>query len=431
MLLKLRLSTWFNVFIFTITLAYCYLIPSTEALMKIDAILVIFLSFFLLIRSRKNLALFILSYFIFYVNYSIVFGEYVIGSPMVPPMTEVRTDTFYGLGIRGLLLFMIIFSLFLRTRNTTRSDGCVNFELVVENKNVPFLISIVLLSFSLIFGLKRGPIGVYEVRITPLFEYSKLLFLFAYYYGGASRFKRWILIAFALAFILNDAMYGGRVTSVQILIVLALTIFIKNLTPFRTVILSIPGIIFSAFVGAFRSSFSFQGLFFGDILKKMVSGHFVFDTATYAYYSSITHIAATFKSSISERLSNMFANFTSYFVGQSFVGPVDVTVFVKERYFFNMGGGIIFSHFYFWLGWVGIALFTFFIVFIINRILEYRSTLAGIVFYSVIINVPRWYVYGPNQFFRGSIVIPIFLFMIFKIIELVTSPQKHLKYIKN
>lgn len=419
--MKITQFTIIKSVIFLIILGYISLAPNNTNLSKVDAFLVLVLSVFIIIRSRKNLPLTVMFIFILYVNYSIVIGEYFVGGYLSVPFTEVKTEEIYGLTIRVMLLFISVIALFY---NGKKFD-VINDKLKLRDNWILFYLAICALIFALIIGVDRGDYESYGVRISPIFEYGKILFLFAFFYSGELKVRKLIIIFLIVIYILQDALYGGRVTSLQLIIFLAVTIFSNKLSLIKILICSFLGIGLLSTVGFYRNSYELTGFSIISLINNLINNYFVFDTATYAYYASATHVAAAESVDILIRLQSLYQFTISIFLGSQDISS-DVTSFVVSLGFFNMGGGVMPTHFYFWLGWSGVIIIGFIVVFLINN-LKYNSVYQHLLLLGIIINVPRWYLYSPNQFFRGVLFLVTILFLVFGILREQTIKRRLLK----
>jgi len=397
-------STILKYFIVFLILLYSCFYPMNEFTNKIDALAVLAFSLIALIKSRKNILATIVFSIIFYFNYSIAIGEYLIGGSLSVPFTEVKTVEIYSQAIRILLLFISVVSLFYSAKPLDISK-----DKLYSRDNIILFYSMLFISIIvLIFGIDRqGPLDVYRVRISPAFEYSKLLFLFMYYFSGNSKFRKYILLSLSFVFIFQDFLYGGRATSVQIIILLLITIWIHKLT-FKRIILGILsfGVLTSAIIATYRSVFSLKEISLINILKSLISTYLVSDTATFAYYASATHIAASEVIETQLKLKSLL-EFLKSILGFSKSELSNVTIFVSKNYFFNLGGGLLPTYFYFWLGWIGVLIISFIVVLLLNRLFSAKKDLGKLLLYAVVISAPRWYLYSPTTLFRSSLYLVV------------------------
>ncbi|CAH0305413.1 hypothetical protein [Priestia megaterium] len=395
----------YKVIIVLLVISYILLSSPSVSTNKISAGMTLFFSLLLLYRSRKNLPLLIVSIFIFYCNYSVIIGEYFVGGELGTPMTQTKTVGIYGLTINILLLFMVVLSLFIRS-------GKLEYSKIVikpKNNSVIFYTLICGLMYIFIFGVNRTHFSSYEVSITPMYEYSSLLFLLSYYVSGGLKVRKWIITLMCVAFILQDFYFGGRITSMQLIIFLSLTMILKKLSFRRVILGAFVGILLNTVVHVYRQSYSFSNVNLISILEDLYNSYFVFNTPVFAYYSSSTHVATSEVVGWHEKGISIIE-----FIGSIFIGSArnlgDVTDY-SNRFFSNIGGGFIVTHFYFWLSWVGVVVAATLIIFIVNRIGSGKNDYWKLATICFIFSVPRWYLYTPLSMFR-----PLFLLFVLYII---------------
>ncbi|MCR2045354.1 hypothetical protein NSA23_14720 [Anaerosalibacter massiliensis] len=408
--MKIKLRNIFKLLIVLIVFVYIYFFNITPFTNKIDAMFTLILSVILLYKSRNDVPLFIMMFFIFYCNYSVVMGEYIIKGSLSVPFTQVKNNYIYGINIRIILLFMSIITIFYNGR----SSG-LNKEKIVPKDNFFIFYGIIfLLLMILLFGVDRSELQSYTVRISPIYEYSKLLFLFAYYFSGKSGIRKGIFSLLICLFILQDAYYGGRATSMQLIILFAITILLEKISVKKVLFCSILGLIVNDLVVIYRRSYMLSGFGLLTLIENLINSYFVSDTAVYAYYASATHVAASKVASLGVKIESFLAFIQSIFIGSKDINS-NVTLFVSKNYYFNMGGGLIPTHFYFWFGWVGVIAIAFTLVYIINKLNHRKSEYQKLLYAALIFNVPRWYLYSPNVLFRGTILFTTLMYFVFKI----------------
>lgn len=377
----------------------------------IAAILTLVFSLLLLYKSKKNLLIFLVTFFMFYCNYSIIVGEYFTMGNLGAPMIQVKTVDNYGLLIRIMLVFTSIVALFYKGKKVDLN----NFKLVPKDNIVIFYGLFLVLIYILLFGINRSDLTSYTISITPIYEYSILIFIFAYYASGRSLLRKSILVLLFVAFILQDFYYGGRITSLQLMLLCMIVLFIKKLSIKTIIFGGSIGIFINSLVNVYRQNYSIQSISIFDVATELLNNLFVFNTPVYAYYASATHIAAEYFLSIEERLTSFFTWLSFIFMGSNNnIG--DVTHYVNKSYYNNHGGGLIFSHFYFWFSWLGVLLIALVIVFFLNRIGAGKTDYLKIIAITMVISVPRWYLYTPLSLLRPILIVSI-LYVIFTIVH--------------
>jgi len=382
----------------------------------ICAFLTLAFSMILLYRTRKSIPLILVFAFVLYCNYSIIMGEYFIGGHLGIPIHEVKNSYYYGINIRILLLFVAILSTFYNSSNIDH----FNFKLVPKDNLFIFAIIVIVLILIFLFGIDRGPLTSYSVRITPIYEYSRVLFLFAYYFSGSSRIRKYIFFILVVLFILQDFYYGGRITSLQLILLIAVTLLSGKLTSKKLVKYGLWGIFINSLIVEYRKAYTLDSINIINLFKNLVNNYLVFDTPIYAYYASATHIAAAEIAGVDIKLNSFLEFIKAIIVGSKNISG-DVTKFVRINYFLNFGGGLLPSHFYFWMGWLGVIVISIIITYIFNKLTYLKSDYQKIIFASIVCTAPRWYLYSPLVLFRGSLFITTVLYFIFCAIDTITS----------
>lgn len=368
----------------------------------VAAIVLVFVSLLWVLKTLNNLPAFLMASFILYVNYSVAVGEFLTTVPTSCPLAEVSDAVTYGTSIRVILIFITLVALFYRPRSYDISVD----SLSIRNDFI-FLAMIVALGY-LLLQIRQTDRTVYTVAIEPEFEYSRLIFLVTGFLAGAKNWRKLLIITMACLYVLRDAYYGGRVTSVQIIFVLMLTLFVRRLSAAKIWLLSFLGLLGGAYVAAYRSNF-FLRVSFWDTIRLVFSSLFVFDTATYSFYASATHVATVQVVSSDIRINSFLQFLGSIFVGSRFFNLANATR-LSNQYYRNVGGGILPTHFYFWGSWTLVVGSAILFVFFLNRVRYNTSRFARYVFLAVVIATPRWYLYGPISLIRGGILLPTLLY---------------------
>jgi hypothetical protein len=294
-------------------------------------------------------------------------------------------------------------------------------EFNYESNNFVFAFLFCVLSYIFIFGVNRMELAdSYEARISPLYEYSYIIFIFGAKYSN-TMFKKVLVVLMALLFVLQDFYYGGRVTSMQIGLVLMTTLLKNTLTFKRTIILFITGIIVLGLVGSYRVNYHLN-----DDMMIGNTNFFVNDTATYAYGSSLTVLLMSDFIDIKDKLWS-FIYFIQYIFFGGWLSEMLFKDTIKEipesaaDYYNNYRGGLFSFYFFFWFGWVGCVLSGILVSKFINFWAKQKKMLGEIIFLSIIVSSPRWYLYTPLAMFRGPLFFVPIVFVCVKLIEYLTT----------
>lgn len=374
----------------------------------IDGIIVLILSFHLLIKSRNNIFIFLFAFLLLYCNYSIVVAEYIVPR-LGAPLYEVKTTEIYGLAIRIMLVFTYILAVFYKESIL----DVKSYRLIPKKNNLLYWLFVIMLIYIMIFEVSRGRTERYSVHFTSVYGYAPLLFMYAYYFSDVSNKKKNFILILAGIFIFQDFYYGGRTTSLQLMLLIALTYFPEKLNYLNVTIGALFGIVFFYLVQSYRIYYNIDHVDVKSTLDTLFNQYFVFDTPIGAYYASATHLAGSKIAPLSMKLTSFFTFIFSIFVGtKANVYLSDPTHLVRYYYDLrNLGGGMLPTHFYFWLDWFGVILIAVIIVFTINQIFKQKSDLMKLVTLAFIFRVPGWYMYSPTMLFRSGIFFTVLLYL--------------------
>lgn len=383
------------------TFFYILFMPQNEYIMKLESYVIIVLSLILLYKTRNDLRMFISFLFLSYNLYSIVVGEYLIGGLLGIPITTVKTDAVYYILLRIVFIFTLLLCVFLDSKSKS-------FQLTPISNPYLYMFFLVLILVIIVFGIDRSYSANYKVSINPLYEYGVIIFLFAFYTSGSSQIKKFFLVLLSLIYILQDYYYGGRISSLQLMILTINLYFIQYLNTRKILSLAGVGLLVNNIVAFLRntnnSSADFKIIFF---VKKIISNYFVFDTSVYSYYASATHIATLeyFYLTREQRLSSFFNFVKAIFIGSK-NDSGNLTRFISSNYYLNLGGGFFPSYFYFWFGWSGVILSATLIALLLNKLSEAtyenekNKDIKKIVLLISLTYMPRWLIYNPLMLFR-------------------------------
>jgi hypothetical protein len=365
----------------------------------------------LYIKLKSSRDLFPILIALVYFLSSAVIGEYLIDEQSVLLM---QAKFIYPELLRITLFFLATILLFIK------GDIGPTFRFNYKDNSIVFYFLVILVIAIGFFSINRFNVSSYYVAITPFYEYSVIIFGFLFLYSGNDLIKKIIITVIALLFIIQDFYYGGRITSVQIIVTLYLFYYKKVLSPALIYFVSFSLISVLLLVGFTRTNqltiFDFNFL----SLRYLIS-----DTATHSYYASATHLAALQDISSSKVFDLFYKFFLSLFGFDSY----NLTTYINDNHYVNVGGGMFFSHAYFYLREIGIFIFSFFAVKLIN--FRNSSKIYNKLFgYFSIIFFPRWFLYSPIVLFRGAILFPLLVLIGVSILNEITQNQSFSKVIQ-
>ncbi len=367
------------------------------------ATIVIILNICMVVQSRKNMQTFLLGVVLLYFNYSALINYYYFGESSVLSFSQCNTTDYKGISIICLYIFSVIFFL------------CIDWDKIKVKKLVSkdvmnqfvFFCLVLLLVFIWYMHLDRGELGNrYQVFNSAIFEYSYILFLFALYFSKQSKIRVTILTILLLLFVLQDVYYGGRISSLEFILVFYLMFYYQYFKPKTIFFIIIAGIFLFSIVSIYRISYSVNGLSLNSIIEYIKNSRFALDSASNSYYSTLCAVKGYDSIDIYSRLNNFIG-----FIVDTLLGTADsyqvVPAFLANRGIYNIGGCWLTGYIYFWFGIFGVFLFSIGFTMLFKFCVNSDKIYGNFIFVTILVTVPRWYLYTLSAFFRGILIVSI------------------------
>lgn len=392
-----------NIFLSVITIIL-FVINDHGEYNALLSVFIVFVNLLSLFKVRYNWYLLFIVVYIMYCNYSIVLFNYLMNSG--DSYYLGFTDTPIGvLGLNILLLFQMVLQWSVPV--TTKENVENPKALIVNNKYNPIVVAGIAIVLILIwvYGFTRPDLGE-RGETSPIYEYSFIFLIISLYYSGKNKFFINLNIILALAFVLQNFIFGGRTTGLQTLIVLALSLYVDKFTVKKIIIAGVPLFLLMYAIGLFRASIIY-GFNLETVVNVFQTRHFTLSTAQSAYFTSMTFLDVADMSSWSDRLYLFRQWVLSMFVGGSFVHNSNLAVYTRSTWV-HYGGGILPYFAWFYLGIFGIlilGLYMRFLFKIINKSNAFSGGLIRCVAIYVCATTIRWYLYSPSQLFRGVLLL--------------------------
>ena len=372
---------------------------------RLIAVIIIVLNVYTVIKVRNNWYLFIIFIFITYSNYSICMVNYLTSAVRTFFVGYAHTD----IGIQGLNILLFFSSLLLLLAPHTKTEEKLTCRSLLENNKENPIIVIgfaVVLALIWVYGFTRPDLAGERGSPSALYEYSIILIIISLYYSGNNITLRNINIIIAVVFAAQNFIYGGRITGVQLFIVLALSIYIDKLSMRKVLPIGALFFILMSGIGQLRAQVFLQGFSFRQIIKSLFSGYFTLDTAYSSYYTSMTFLDEMASHSLSSRL-HLFGRWVlSMFLGGS-VKDSNLAQYTRAH-FMHYYGGVLPYFAWFYLGVVGVLLLVIYLRFLIRITRKADCSSNGLVRCVTVYfcaTTLRWYLYSPSQIFRGIMLL--------------------------
>lgn len=380
-----------------------YLFNTTGQLNFLVAWLVILVSLHSLFKSRKSLYLFIIYGFIFYSNYSICIANYIY--PIQSYFTSWANLPIAKEGLYILLFFTVCLNAIVPINIIAKSP-----ILISNNKQNIFISSITLFALICIgvFAFGRPEDIGSRGAPTPLYEYSTILAILGIYYSGKIRLLHIAYISVLIGFALQNFIFGGRVTGIQLLICIFLCFYsdrfkLRQIFPFVLI-----GFLLMSAVGQFRSNLSLNTETLIAVIDNLKNNKMVLDTAYSAYFTSLTFLAVLDFMNWPSRIY-LLSRFVIYIIIGSGVADSNLAL-ITRNYFMHYMGGVVPFFGYFYLGVLGVLLLVWYLYFLFKHVVNITEKSSGLwrcLAIYITITTLRWYLYSPSQLLRG-----VFLFII-------------------
>ena len=366
-------------------------------------------SAYLLVRFRKNPLLVIIFLLISFTNYSLLFGNYLTFQFSLDYDFDI--DGSYRLLAAKIVLFyfyiLMSFLLFLKKKPNEK-------QIVHKEVSNPLLVVLLLLALVFIwiffydfsFGSKAG--------YSPLYEYSTIFFIFAFYYSKKSSKLRYAVLILAAFYVIFDFLGGQRSTGFQIILITFISCFYRQLKFKRILFLSLIALVLVNFVSIFRSTggFSFSGTSLFTVIRDLFSSGLASDTAYAAYYTSVVFLYVRGFFSPFE----LFNQFLGFLASQFVIGTVGESITATAaNYHWHYYGGILPIYCYYYLGFFGVLLIAFLTAQYVRLIMRFDYHNKNLIYvFSIYVTSSsiRWYIYSPNQLIRGVLLLCLLYFVL-------------------
>lgn len=379
---------------------------------NIAAVYVLLMSFSIVVYVHNNFLLTIMFSVICYCNYSAMVAEYL--SVIRQTLFTTYAGTYIAAkGVYILLLFMTTIGIMLSFVNISKTDSISSKDLMCNEKNNTLYIIVaaleLLLIYILIFAFGRPDQIGDRGSPTALYEYSILLFIICFYYGGNNKLCRRSTIAILILFVLQNFAFGGRITGLQLLIVAYVMVIEERLNLKKALPIIIVGFVLLSVIGIERGNLLSGSFDVTEVAKELGEKKFTLDTAYSSYHTSMTFLLAEENITIGTRLSIFVGFLKSIIFGKYDTVNSNVSSYTSQMYR-HYGGGFLPFFFEFYLGIFGIYLISMYLMKFIKDIARTDRNSSGLkkcVGVYIVASSFRWYIYSPIQITRGILLLVV------------------------
>lgn len=384
----------------------CHVVtPTTDVKNLMYAICVLVINVHILFRNKNNMQMFLVAIILLYFNYSAIINYYIFEESSVLSFSQCNTTELKEIAIVCLLLFMIILDFGVKWEQIP----ILRLKMSADRKKVAYYAICFVLVFVWCICLNRGSLGTsYRVFNISYFEYAYILFILALYFARGNKLQEIFLTVMLILYVLQDVYYGGRISSLEFILVFYIMLYYKFFTKKRIMIAIMSAVTLFSIVSVYRLTYSFNQVNLETVLSFVVDGRFSLDSASNAFYSTLCAISGKQKFLLAARMENFFGFIVDIFSGITVGEYIILPEFLRLNGLYNIGGCWAIGYLYYWFGYIGVVIFSIAVVVIINKLATDTAKAYNKLFLMVVlVTIPRWYIYTPAALFRG-----IFLFYV-------------------
>ena len=347
---------------------------------------------------KESFELWLLGIFITYFYYGMIANDYLPNGCRVP-FAYYKNVEYYGKGIALLLLFSSVFFICISCKYVKTQFSLRNYQ----RKNTLIVWGLIFAQiFIIIYGFDRTVSSSYKVHISTIYEYIYIFILVSLMFAKDQKIAEIVILCCSGFAIIQDLYFGGRITSLQIIIVL-IVFYQEKVKRLTWLIGMFGGVIVFSLVGIYRKAYMLTGDFVQNFLDSFFRNRFTLDTTYFAWYATITDLIAKDVYSNETKISN-FIGFVLNIIGIHAEDYEMVPVLAYKAGYVNVGGSYAFAFFYFWFGIVGVIVGALLFGVIIMKIIRSKGALGKILLCVVVASSPRWILYTPINFFRAPLL---------------------------
>ena len=403
--IQVHAATWMINAIILIAMIGIQLVQDRASYLICASVLLLTINILTIIKVRRNWYLLISTGVISYCNYSIVYANHL--NKLQTYFTTFSSEPVAVTGVNILLLFAYLLLLLMpRVKNHPKYPQA----LVVNNRyNLPMVLALsCVLVFILYFGFTRPAVAGMRGSPSTYYEYSLIILVIAVFYAGKNKGAHLLINIIMAAYALQNFVYGGRVTGVQIIICWVLCYGIDKLSLLKAAPIALIGFMLLSMIGSMRANFVLNFDNMRDAILNILNSGGTLDTAYSAYFTSLTFVEVRDIIAFSQRIEMLGAWALSMFLGGS-VPNSNLAVFTRNYYVHYYGGVLPFFG-YFYLGIPGIVAFALYIKRLCGRFVSVSAKSKGLlrcIAIYVTSTSLRWYLYSPSQIVRGVMILTV------------------------
>lgn len=366
-------------------------------------------SFLTIKEAKASTNLVILFSMIFYFNLSsYVLGPLTRGITFQPYQWDLWNSKYDAIAMKCILVSSLVFYISMCWTSIAKIQFVNEHNTRLKNNGLISLLCLFIVLLICVFSFSGGVSeGEYTSNDNPLFEYALFFFVLAWYYSGNHYILKMLWILCCLLYLITALTAADRSSAFMLLIVIALY-YIKVIKLSRVFLLGFFGVLVANFIDLYRNGMGTTAYaLLGRGLQTVFS-----DTVGHACYTSLT--IYYYESVINNQLEIFISWLITLFSGSLFVDRESVHLpMLATRYYMNGGGGFFQPYFFFFFKYVGVALGTLLVSYLIILVNKSKTNNYFILLRYIIPAMSlRWYLYGPTTLFRACFIMFFVIFLL-------------------
>lgn len=404
-----RLAKYLTLFVGGSAFLYSVLVENTGLILLNSSALINVVLIFIT-RKQKNIAFFF-TFTLFYLTYQY---PYYVKGIRTAGYLDFDNLKYYMRVLYVHHFFLWITLFFIAPIKHTYS---IKKRLTLKKNPVVFWSTQLLLILFPLLGSRGAGLGG-----LALFEYGIIFILIGYKFSKGIYKREKILIITSLYYCLFSVLMGGRIETLQVILLLSIIIFdlsklnYSHILPFIFI-----GFYTMLLLGQIRNNLAqvnpLQVLSspLEERIIRLEGKQIIYSHHGDVYYASARMIGLIDIGELStrQRIESFIGNVFSIFLPSKFL-PAHVNLGSYKQYKYGSGGGGLFSIYFFsFLGYLGVILSAFWISYLINQIRKSQNQFFLLYVVLVLSTYPRWWAYNPITMFKLCFwIIPIYFLLL-------------------
>lgn len=403
--MRVRIYRLFDFFILSLGVFVVLVVPDGYDYLPITGMLIVFLSAYLIFKTRRNHVLFYLMTIIGLINISIGISDLIKKGVDVSAwqLEGLRLLDYNGITAKTIIIFLVVMNLFLNNDVCKINLSKDNIQLLRMRSKLIANIGTVSLYAILFFGIVKEVAarntGNYVSVSSSIYEYGVIIMCVVWYYSRDYKIIDRCIFAFVVLYSAFFLIIGDR-SSVFMYVLLTYLLYYEHKFSRRNIFLgALIAVVGANIIDSYRNT---SALDLSEIIIKAFSRGLYVDTVSWSYYGGIALIASTF---IVSNRREMVLGYLLHFIGIN-MKITNPTSYVAENYglLFNRGGGLCSPYFYMIGNYLGVVVGASIIGFLINRMFTFSKPQHLIYCYLITTMSLRWYLYNPTVLFRAILI---------------------------